>query len=77
MTTLTISRSNGAISGFRPNRAFSSFLHEIGRTIASMAAGARAAREYQELSRRTNETLARDGIARIDIPRLVFERNFV
>ncbi len=67
MTSLTISRTRGESTRF---------LHEIGRAIASIAAGTRAAREYQELSNRTDAALAREGIARTDIPRVVLERNF-
>jgi hypothetical protein len=69
MTSLTISRS-------LPSLDFSSFLHELGRAIDSMAEGARAAHEYERLRGRSGSALAREGIARSDIPRVVFERNF-
>jgi hypothetical protein len=67
MTSLTISN---------PNRTFSGLLHEIGRALASMAAGARAARDYQVVSNRTDAALAREGIDRHDVPRIVLRRNF-
>jgi hypothetical protein len=70
MTSLTV---NLPVS--RPN-ALSTFLHEIGRAIASMAEGARAAHEYERLRGCSNSALAREGIVRSDIPRVVFERNF-
>ena len=67
MASLTISSRN---------RVLPAFLHEIGRILASIAAGSRAARDYRHLTSRTNAALAREGIARNDIPRLVLERNF-
>jgi hypothetical protein len=59
----------------RPS-ALSSFLDEIARAIDSMAEGARAAHEYERLRGRSGSALSREGVARSDIPRVVFERNF-
>ncbi len=48
----------------------------IGRLIDSIAAGQRAADDFQRINARTDAQLAADSISRADVARIVFERHF-
>ena len=48
----------------------------IGRIFGSIAAGQRAADDFQRLNASTDAQLAADSISRADVARIVFERHF-
>ena len=70
MTTETIR----ARVAFLP--AFGEVLTEFRRTLAAIAAGQRAARDYEHLSSRSDSALAREGLRREDIIREIRRRHF-
>ena len=69
MTTLSLTRP---VFEFRLTR----MLRNLGRIFGSIAAGQRAADDFQRINARTDARLAADGIARADVARIVFERHF-
>lgn len=50
--------------------------HGLGRLVSAMAAGSRAASDWERLSRMSDSQLARQGLTREAIGRRVFERHF-
>jgi hypothetical protein len=69
MTTLSLTRP---VFEFGLTR----MLRNLGRIFGSIAAGQRAADDFQRINARTDARLAADGIARADVARIVFERHF-
>ena len=51
-------------------------VRNIDRVVGSMAAGQRAADDFQRINARTDAQLAADSISRADVARIVFERHF-
>ncbi len=69
MTTLSLTRP---VFDF----ALTPMLRNIGRIFGSIAAGQRAADDFQRLNARTDAQLAAGSISRADVARIVFERHF-
>jgi len=73
MTTLSLTRP---VFDLSPIRALRTIGRNIGRIFGSIAAGQRAADDFQRSNARTDAQLAAGGIARADVSRIVFERHF-
>ncbi len=73
MTTLNLTRP---VFDFGLVRALRTLGRNIGRILGSIAAGQRAANDFQRMNARTDARLAEDGIRRADVARGVFERHF-
>jgi hypothetical protein len=73
MTTLSLTRP---VFDFALTRTLRTIARNIGRIFGSIAAGQRAADDFQRLNARTDAQLAADSISRADVSRIVFERHF-
>ena len=71
--TLTLTRP---VPDFGLIRMVRTLGRNIGRIFGSIAAGQRAAKDFQRMNARTDTRLAADGIRRADVARAVFERHF-
>jgi hypothetical protein len=73
MTTLSLTRpvfGSGLIPMLR------NIGQNLGRIFGAIAAGQRAADDFQRINARTDAQLAADSISRADVARIIFERHF-
>ena len=73
MTTLSLTRP---VFDFSPIRALRAIGRNIGRILGSIAAGQRAANDFQRMNALTDARLAAGGLTRAGLARAVFERHF-
>jgi len=69
MTTQTMTRS-----GFEFD--LTRIAHEVARIFGSIAAGQRAANEFDRMNNQTDAQLAASGMTRADVARQVFEKHY-